>query len=139
MYTYGGYTTTAASSLGGGSSVWVLVWTIISAVAALGGGIALYFTVFANKNDGKYKGFMAWLYDFVKFKKLYITTILKVTYLIAAIFLTLYSFTLISVSFLGFILTITLGNLLLRVGYEFSLVLLSIHENVAEINSKLKK
>ena len=82
---------------------------------------------------------MAWLYDFIKFKKLYITTVLKISYLVGAIFLTLFSFALISVSFVSFLLTLTLGNLLLRMVYEFSLVLLSIHENVAEINKKIKK
>ena len=35
---------------------------------------------FSEKNSGKYKGFMAWLYDFIKFKKLYITEILKISY-----------------------------------------------------------
>ena len=137
-YGYNGLTTTGYgmnSSMGTGA----IVWLIISAVAAVVGGICLYFTVFANKNEGKYKGFMAWLYDFVKFKKLYITTILKITYMIFAIFLTLYSFVLISTSFVAFLLTLLFGNLILRVTYEFSLVLLSIHENVSEINKKFKK
>lgn len=82
---------------------------------------------------------MAKLYEFVKFKKMYITTILKVSYLILAIFITLSSFSLISTSFVGFLLTLLFGNLILRIAYEFSLVLLSIHENVSEINRKMKK
>ena len=82
---------------------------------------------------------MAKLYEFVKFKKMYITTILKVSYLILAIFITLSSFSLISTSFVGFLLTLLFGNLVLRIAYEFSLVLLSIHENVSEINKKMKK
>ena len=76
---------------------------------------------------------------FDKFKKMYITTILKVSYLILAIFITLSSFSLISTSFVGFLLTLLFGNLILRIAYEFSLVLLSIHENVSEINKKMKK
>ena len=102
MYGYG-YTTTAAPAVSSGMGIFQLVWLIVSLVAALVGGIVLYFTVFANKNEGKYKGFMAWLYDFVKFKKLYITTVLKVTYMVLAIFLTLYSFALIGTSFLLFL------------------------------------
>lgn len=82
---------------------------------------------------------MAKLYEFIKFKKMYITTILKVSYLILAIFITLSSFSLISTSFVGFLLTLLFGNLILRIAYEFSLVLLSIHENVSEINKKMKK
>ncbi len=121
------------------TSTAALVWFFVALVIALGGGIALYFTVFANKNEDKYKGFMAWLYDFVKFKKLYITTVLKISYMVLAIFLTLNSFAMIGTSFVGFLLTITLGNLFLRMMYELSLVILSIHENVAEMNKKMKK
>ena len=115
------------------------IWVIISFVVALIGGICLYFTVFSDKKEKSYTGFMGKLYEFVKFKKMYITTILKVSYLISAIFITLSSFSLISTSFVGFLLTLLLGNLMLRVVYEFSLVLLSIHENVSEINKKIKK
>lgn len=136
---YNGYGVTTTGSYGAGMGTGAMIWTIVSAILALIGGIVLYFTVFANKNEEKYKGFMAWLYDFIKFKKLYITTVLKISYLVGAIFLTLFSFALISVSFVSFLLTLTLGNLLLRMVYEFSLVLLSIHENVAEINKKIKK
>lgn len=115
------------------------VWIIISIVVAIVGGICLYFTVFSDNNEGKYTGFMAKLYEFIKFKKMYITTILKVSYLIVAIYLTLSSFALISTNFLLFLLTLIGGNLLLRIVYEFSLVLLSIQENVSAINKKIKK
>lgn len=115
------------------------MWTIISLVVAIVAGICLYFTVFADKNENNYKGFMAKLYEFVKFKKMYITTILKVSYLVFAIFTTLSSFSFISTSFVLFLLVLIGGNLILRIVYEFSLVLLSIHENVGEINKKIKK
>ena len=138
MYNYG-LTTTGYSAPTASGSVWSLVWLIVSLVAAVVGGIVLYFTVFADKKEGKYKGFMAWLYNFVKFKKLYITVILKVTYMVGAIFLTLYSFALIGTSFLAFLGTLLLGNLFLRLVYEGALVILSIHENVVDINSKMKK
>ena len=82
---------------------------------------------------------MSKLYDYVKFKKMYITVILKVSYLVLAIYLTLVSFTAISTSFLAFLLILIFGNLILRLIYEFSLVLLSIQENVSEINKKMKK
>ena len=136
-YGYGydlGTTSVSTPSMGTGA----LIWIIIAAVIAVIGGICLYFTVFSKKNENNYKGFMAWLYDFVKFKKMYIATILKVTYMISAIFLTLVSFAFIThvLTFFGLLI---LGNLFLRVTYEFSLVLLSIHENVVEMNKKIKK
>ena len=34
-------------------------WIIISLVVAIIGGICLYFTVFSDKNEGKYQGFMS--------------------------------------------------------------------------------
>lgn len=115
------------------------IWIIISLVVAIIGGICLYFTVFSDKNERKYQGFMSKLYDYVKFKKMYITVILKVSYLVFAIYLTLVSFTAISTSFLVFLLILIFGNLILRLIYEFSLVLLSIQENVSEINKKMQK
>ena len=67
-----------------------------------------------------------------------IEPILKVTYLILAIFITLYSFGLIGVSFVAFLLTLTLGNILLRLVYETTLILLMIWKNTTEINKKMK-
>lgn len=115
-----------------------LVWMIIAAVLAVIGGIALYFTVFSKANENKFSGFMKWLYDFVTFKKMMIETILRVLYIITAIYITLSSFALISTSFVSFLLTITLGNILARIVFEFSLVLLTICKNTTEINGKMK-
>ena len=114
------------------------MWTIISLVVAIVAGICLYFTVFADKNENNYKGFMAKLYEYVKFDKMIITSFLKISYLIGAIYITLASFGLISTSFLVFLLTLVLGNLILRVVYEFMLVTLKIFENTNEINKKMK-
>ena len=55
MYNYG-LTTTGYSAPTASGSVWGLVWLIVSLVAAVVGGIVLYFTVFADKKEGKYKG-----------------------------------------------------------------------------------
>ena len=72
------------------------VWIIISAVIAVIGGIVLYFTFLSKKNEGKYTGFLGWMYDFLTFKKMVIENILKIIYLIAASFITLASFAVIS-------------------------------------------
>lgn len=115
------------------------MWMAFSLIIAIIGGICLYFTVFSNDNEKKYTGFMAKLYDFIKFKKMYITEVLKISYLVFAIYITLSSFSFISTSFILFVMILFIGNLILRVIYEFSLVLLSIHENITEINKKIKK
>ncbi len=115
-----------------------MIWIIISVVLAIIGGIALYFTVFAKSNENKFKGFMKWLYDFVTFKKMMLESLLRVLYIIVAIYITLSSFALISNSFVGFLAMLVFGNLIARITFEFSLVLLTICKNTTEINSKMK-
>lgn len=123
---------------GESSATGTMIWMVISVVLAIIGGICLYFTVFSKANENKFTGFMKWLYDFVTFKKMMLETLLRVLYIIVAIYITLSSFALISTSFVSFLLTITLGNIFARIAFEFSLVLLTICKNTTEINSKMK-
>lgn len=115
------------------------VWVIISLVLAIVGGIVLYFTFLSKKNEGKYTGFLGWMYDFLTFKKMVIENILKILYLIIAMFITLSSFSVISTSFLAFIVYLVVGNLITRIGYELFLVVLIICRNTTEISKKLDK
>lgn len=115
------------------------VWGIISAVIAVIGGFVLYFTFLSKSNEGKFTGWKGWMYDFLTFKKMVIENILKIVYLILAIFITLSSLGVISESFLGFLAYLIVGNLVLRVIYELSLVILIICRNTTEINKKLSK
>ena len=82
---------------------------------------------------------MAKFYDFVKFKKMFITSFLKALYIILAIYITLSSVGLISTSFLAFLMTLIVGNIVLRVIFEFSLVMLGIYENTSEIAKNTRK
>lgn len=82
---------------------------------------------------------MKWAYNFFTFKNMLLETLLKVLYIIIALYITLSSFSLISISFIGFLLQLILGNLLARIGFEFSLILLTICKNTTEINDKLSK
>lgn len=128
-----GYGRGASSLFSAGNSVWV----IISAVVAVIGGIALYFTFLSKKNEGKFTGFLGWMYDFLTFKKMVIENILKILYLMVASFITLSSFALISTSFLGFLGYLIVGNLIARICYELFLVVLVICRNTTEINQKM--
>lgn len=94
------------------------IWTIVSVILAIIGGIVLYFTFLSKKNEGKFTGFLGWLYDFLTFKKMMIENVLKILYIIVALFVTLSSFGLISISFLAFLLTLVIGNVLTRVIYH---------------------
>lgn len=115
------------------------IWTIVSVILAIIGGIVLYFTFLSKKNEGKFRGFLGWLYDFLTFKKMMIENVLKILYIIVALFVTLSSFGLMSISFLAFLLTLVIGNVLTRVIYELLLVKLVICKNTTEINKKLNK
>ena len=115
------------------------IWTIISLVLAVVGGIVLYFTFLRKSNDGKFKKFWGWRYDFLNFKKLFLENLLRVLYLITTIFVTLFSFAVIGKSFLSFLGILVIGNLITRIIYEFLLILLVICRNTSEMNSKLGK
>lgn len=137
MYGYGNYynysnslNTSGLESLG--------IWMIISVVIAIAGGIVVYILFLNKGNENKFTGFTAWLYDFLSFKKMLLETILKVCYLITAIYITLVGLGLLSVNILSALMTIIVGNVVARIIYEFSLILLTICRNTTEINKKLK-
>lgn len=112
-----------------------MVWTIISAVIALIGGIVLYFTFLKSKNEGRFKGFLGWMYDFLTFRKMMLEALLRICYLILVIFVTLAGFA--AGNLLVCLLTIILGNLAIRIVYEFALIMLVICRNTSEISRKL--
>ena len=115
------------------------IWIIVSLILAIIGGILVYFLFLNKKNDGKFKGFLGWLYDFLSFKKMFLEVLLKITYLICAIYITLSSFALIGTNFLSFLISLILGNVIARVIYEFSIILLVICRNTSEIAKNIKK
>lgn len=113
-------------------------WMIVAFILAVVGGILTYFLFLKKDNNNKFTGFVNYLYKFLSFKKMWLETILKVSYLILTIYITLMSFELIGKSFIAFLLTLVFGNIILRVVYELSLILLTICRNTTEINKKLK-
>jgi len=121
------------------SSVNSSVWMIVSVILAIVGGILIYFLFLSKKNEGKFNGFVGWLYDFLSFKKMFMESLLKITYLIVALYITLSSFALIGTNFVLFLVTLIIGNVVARLVYEFSLLLLVICRNTTEINKKLSK
>lgn len=116
----------------------MMIWTIIAFVIAIAATVCIFVVFLNKKNEKKFTGFLGWLYDFLTFKKLAIDTLLKVTYVCFAIYITLYSFALIGVSFGSFLGMLIGGNLGLRITYELLMLMISICSNVSEINKKLK-
>lgn len=111
-------------------------WLVVSAVLAIIGGIVAYF-LFISKKKGEFSGFLAWLHDFLNFKVYFIDMFLKTLYVVSTIYVTLGSFSLIGSSVAAFFLMLILGNVVLRVAYEFILMFLTLVNNTTEINSKL--
>lgn len=113
-------------------------WTIVALVLSIVGGILAYI-LFVKKDVKIENKFLIWFKSFLDFKEMLIETILKVTYIVLAIFITLLAFKLISVSFMGFLVSLVFGNLMLRLIYEASLMFVMIWRNTSEINNKMKK
>lgn len=126
--TYGYGTPSGVEELG--------MWVVIAAIVAIVGGIALYFTFLSKDNESKYTGFTKKLYDFLNFKTLTVEALLKICYLVSALFITLTSLGLIGTSFISFIILLVFGNLMIRVCYEFALLIILIYRNIKEINEK---
>lgn len=122
-----------------GPSVASIVWSVLAVVLAIIGGILVYFLFLNNKKDMKLNGFLKNLKDFLEFKTLILETILKVLYLITTIYIILYSFSLISTSFILFLLVLILGPVIIRIIFESSLMFIMIWKNTTEINKNTKK
>ena len=135
MYNLGGsYGSMNSLAMMGGSSE---VWSIVSLILAIIGAILAYF-MFVKPEKTYPSKFVNWLRSFLNFNEMLIEPILKVTYIFFALFITLGSFSLISYSFVSFLLVLVLGNLLIRVGYEAGMMMIGIWKNTKEINKKMK-
>lgn len=115
------------------------VWTIVSILLAVIGGIFLYTTYFSKDKENTYIGFKKVLYDFLNFKITIIEPIFRVAYLITAIAITLCSFSYLTTNFFMFLSILVFGNIIARLSFEFFLLILKLFKDVAEINSKLSK
>ena len=114
------------------------VWTIIALVLAICGAIVGYF-LFIKPEKSYPNKFVNWLRGFLNFQEMLIEPILKVTYAFMLIFITLTSFNIISYSFPAFLLYLIGFNLLIRVIYEASMMMVGVWKNTKEINKKMKK
>lgn len=139
MYNYNTYgnnllgSTTKAASAGLGA----IIWIIIALVLSLAGCFVIYF-LFVKKDVKTKSKFVLWLQEFLRFNKMLIEPILKIAYIFGALFLTLGSFALIGTSFVSFLATLIGGNIILRIVYEFSMILIMLWKNTTEINKKVK-
>lgn len=120
-----------------GSFTGTEVWIIISLILAVIGGIALYVMYLNPKNEKNLKGELVKVHQFFNFKITIIQPILKVLYLISAIAVTLASFAYIGSNFFKFVFILVAGNIGLRITFEVLLLLITLTNNVSEINKKM--
>ena len=132
------YSTPTYSSLGTNVDTGVGIWGIIALILAVIGGILTYFLFVKAKTDPKNK-FLKWLKNFLAFKIMWLEIILKILYYTLTIFCILMSFSLISTSFIAFLMTLVVGPVLIRFIYEFSIMFVMIWRNTADISKNTEK
>ena len=115
-----------------------VIWLVVALILSLIGCFVIYF-LFVRKDNKLNNKFLAWLREFLRFDKMLIENILKISYIFSVLFITLGSFALIGTSFISFLLTLVFGNLLARVIYESALIVIMIWKNTTEIKKSIKK
>ena len=105
------------------------VASLIIGVIAIILGILIYVLFMRQKNSSISNGNAKKLHNFLNFKVFVLPELVKITYVILAIYLTIYSFVLIPTSFGLFLLVLIFGNVLLRISYEVMMLLFRIEEN----------
>lgn len=116
------------------------VLTIVAMVVGICGAITLFFTFLSKNNEGKFSGFLGMVYDTFTFKKFWLKPLLKVTYLMSAIYTTISSFGYLSIEDYGWKMwleTLIVGNVVLRMLYEAGVMFVGMYENSKEIKEKL--
>lgn len=115
------------------------VVTVILFLIALVGGVCAYLMFVKSDEEPKDPRLLK-LKEFLSFKKMIIEGLLKATYIVFALFITLYSFIImVDTSFITGLMLLILLNIMLRIGYEASLIVLLIWRNTSDINKKLGK
>ena len=115
----------------------IIIWTIVSIILAIVGGILVYFLFVKNKT--KYSKKLETLREILDFKKMFIEVLIKILYYICTIYIILGSFSLVSVSFVSFLLQLVFGPIIIRIVYEAILVTIEIWKNTTEIAKNTKK
>lgn len=135
MYSYD-YPDTITNTLN--SIDYSTIWFYVAIALAIVVGVSLYFLFVRNPKKEENKN-IAWIKEFLDFHHMIIEDLLKIVYIVSAIFITLYSLGFIASNFPYFLLILILGNALLRLSFEGILIIIMIWKNTTEINKKMKK
>ena len=117
------------------------IWFIIAGILAVVGGVLTYFLFVKNKNTPKGK-FAKWLKDFLSSKIMWLEPILKIVYYILTIGCILVSFGFLGYGGAGvilFFMTLIGGPILIRLGYEMTMMFIMIWRNTQDIADSTAK
>ena len=112
-----------------------MILPILALLLILASGIALY-TLFVRKPN-HYHGAAAKLHDFLNFRHAYTEGLLKILYCMTVAALAVYSVILLFFHFFWAILLFIVGNIAARLGYEFIMMLFSMHRTLRSIDRKM--
>lgn len=111
----------------------LIIWMSLSLILAIVGGILIYYLFLTKENEKNLKGFGKQIYEFLNFKKFYSDILLKIIYIMSAIYISLISFMFLPYDFFLFLFTLILGNILLRITFEFISAIFKICKKFAGI------
>lgn len=111
---------------------------LVAALAAALLGAVLYFTFLQKKNEGRFTGFKARVYNFLNVNKFYAEDIIKLLYVMTACVLTAVGIVLIVMgSFLAGILAAIVGNVAARITYECILMFFVLVRKTVAVDRRL--
>lgn len=112
-------------------------WVTVALILSILGAFLVYFLFV--KPDKKYDNkYLNWLKSFLNFDNLLLEVMFKILYIFTALYITLVSFDLISISFYYFLYYLIGGNIVARVVYEIGMTFIGIWKNTSEIKKKMK-
>ncbi|MBR3052048.1 hypothetical protein IKG60_00295 [Candidatus Saccharibacteria bacterium] len=117
------------------------IWFLIAGILALVGGILVYFLFVKPKTSPKGK-FALWLKNFLSFKIMWLEPILKIAYYVLTIGCILVSFGFLGYGVYGillFFVTLIGGPIIIRLGYEMTMMFVMIWHNTQVLADHAEK
>lgn len=140
-------TTTGASfeDVFGASAATVGAGLGVAAIMSLVFALVVFFAITMKKKASRSK-FMRYLREFLNFRKIWIASILKFVYVFLALFITIGSIVMmffggnhVVATIIVCSLVLVFGNILLRIGFEMTMITIGLWENTRDIRGVLVK
>lgn len=110
---------------------------LLALVVIIAGGLALYFLFVAKRHEKPLTPGVQKLHDALTFRTLFTEKLLRALYCIVVCALAIWSVILLFSNFLAAVLLFVIGNVIARICFELTLVLLILCRNTQEMNQKM--